>query len=714
MSASSNKAEVGRRKAEDESASSLRDALFAPRSIALIGASADTAKNNSRPQRYLREHGYKGRVLPINPGKSEILGERAYPDLRSAPGPIDHAFIMVPAGAVQGVIEQCCERKVPVATIFSAGFAELGEEGLARQRAMVETARAGGLRLLGPNCMGLISVPDATPLTVNAVIENERLIPGPLSVVSQSGSMLGTLVTRAQARGLGFSRLVSVGNECDLGVGEIAEILVDDPDTGAILLFLETFRDAERLAGAARRAFAAGKPIIAYKLGRSDAGRRAATTHTGAMVGADEVATAFFREHGIIRVDMMESLFETPRLVLGHRPPAGKRVAVLTGTGGAAAMVVDRLGTLGAEVVAPSAAVIEKLATRKIRVAPVPLTDIPMGRSEGGVYSTILSELLASDHCDAVVSVVGSSSRNKDVIVGRVLDATGRERKPLAVFLAPRAEEGLALLEENGIAGFRTPETCADAVNAYLNWREPGPRETRVGVEVGAATTLLRQARGTRLNELASCALFAALGIPVAPSRAWNGKEAWTGTGGDVAIKILSADIPHKTDAGLVRLDVPAAEARGVAEQMLDDARVRFPQARVEGVLVQGMERGLAEVIVGYRRDPEVGPVVMLGAGGIAAELKRDYSVRIAPVGLEEAAAMIDEVRDLALLRGHRNLPRGDCAALVRAVHALSLLALVDARSVVEAEINPLIVKRDGRGVIAVDGLVVFGDKDEG
>jgi acyl-CoA synthetase (NDP forming) len=680
--------------------------------VALVGASADTAKTNSRPQRYLRKHGYRGRVLPINPGRSEIFGEQAWPDLRSAPGPIEHAFIMVPAAAVPDIVEQCCELKIPVATIFSAGFAELGEEGLARQRRMVETARAGGLRLLGPNCMGVISVPDAVPLTVNAVIDTEPLRAGPLGVISQSGSTLGTLVTRAQARGLGFSRLVSVGNECDLGVGELAETLVGDPETGAILLFLETFRDADRLAGAARRAYAAGKPVIAYKLGRSAVGRQAATSHTGAMVGEDEVASAFFREHGIIRVDMMESLFETPRLVLGHRPASGKRVAVVTGTGGAAAMVADRLGTLGAEVVPPPPAVIDKLAGRRIRIAPAPITDIPMGRGEGGVHSMILSELLASDHCDAVVSVVGSSSRSREVLVGRVLGATGRARKPLAVFLAPRADEGLALLEENGIAGFRTPETCADAVNAYLNWREPGSRETRIGPEVAAASALARQARGTRLNERDSCALFAALGIPAAGSRAWNGKEPWVEPDGDVAIKVLSADIPHKTDAGMVRLNIPAAAARREAEQLLDDARVRFPQARVDGVLVQAMESGLAEVIVGYRRDPEVGPIVMLGAGGIAAEIKRDHSVRIAPVGLEEAASMIDEVRDLAVLRGHRNLPRGDCAAIVRAVRTLSLLALLDAPRVVEAEINPLIVRRDGRGVVAVDGLVVLDDQE--
>jgi acyl-CoA synthetase (NDP forming) len=560
--------------------------------------------------------------------------------------------------------------------------------------------------------MGVISVPDATPLTVNAVIDDERLRAGPLAVVSQSGSMLGTLVTRAQARGLGFSRLVSVGNECDLGVGELAEMLVDDPATGAILLFLETFRDADRLAGAARRAYAAGKPVIAYKLGRSAVGRQAAMTHTGAMVGDDRLASAFFREHGILRVDMMESLFETPRLVLGHRPASGRRVAVVTGTGGAAAMVADRLGTLGAEVVPPPPAVIDKLVGHNIRIAPAPITDIPMGRGEGGVHSKILSELLASDHCDAVVSVVGSSSRSREVLVGRVLGATGLERKPLAVFLAPRADESLALLEESGIAGFRTPETCADAVSAYLNWKEPGARETRVGPEVAAAATLARQARGTRLNEHDSCALFAALGIPTVATRVWSGSGPWVEPTGEVAIKILSADIPHKTDSGMVKLNVPGAAARREAGQLLDDARVRFPQARVDGVLVQAMESGLAEVIVGYRRDPEVGPVVLLGAGGVAAEIKRDYSVRIAPVGLEEAASMIDEVRDLAVLRGHRNLPRGDCAAIVRAVHALSLLALVDARNVLEAEINPLIVKRDGRGVVAVDGLVVLDDRD--
>jgi acetate---CoA ligase (ADP-forming) len=689
----------------------LMEALFNPRTIALIGASADLKKNNSRPQRFLRRHGYAGRILPINPRYSEILGEPAYSDLHAAPGPIDHAFIMVPAAAVPDVVAQCCALKVPVATIFSAGFAELGEQGLKRQRDMVAMAREAGLRLLGPNCMGLVNVHGKTALSVNAVLERETLRSGPLSVISQSGSTLGTLLSRAQARGLGFSKLVSVGNECDLAVGELAELLVDDADTGAILLFLETFRDAERLAAAARRAYEAGKPVIAYKLGRSEVGRAAAASHTGAMVGADELAGAFFRAHGILRVDMLESLFELPQLVLGRTPPAGRRVAVLTGTGGAAAMVADRLGMLGADVVPPPPALIEKLRHADLAINDAPITDLPMGKSETGAYTAILSALLGSDHCDAVVSVIGSSSQNPQTLVDRVFKAEGRERKPLAVFLAPRAEDGLLALQENGIAGFRTPESCADAVNAYLNWRAPLPRERVDRRETESADALAAAAPGQRLNEVEACTLFAALGIPAARSRVVRTPEecATAALEFPVAAKILSTDILHKSDSGLVELDVGSGgNLRAAVQRILNRARDAFPEARIDGVLVQRMEKGLAEVILGYRRDPEVGPVVLLGAGGVAAELKQSYCVRLAPVSLETASEMIDEVPELAVLRGFRSLPRGDCAALARAIRAMSLLACLKSRVVSEAEINPLIVKHDSSGVVAVDSLAIF------
>lgn len=685
--------------------SRLRDALFSPRTIALVGASADLKKNNSRTQRFLRNHGYTGRILPINPGREEIFGEKAYADLRSAPGPIDHAFVMVPGAAVADVIAQCCELGIPVATIFSAGFAELGADGLQRQRDMVAMARAAGVRLVGPNCMGLMNVTGATMLTVNAVVELETMRPGGLSMVSQSGSMTGSVLARAQARGLGFSKLISVGNECDLGVGEITNLLVDDPDTKAILLFLETFRDAAALANAARRSYDAGKPVIAYKLGRSSVGRAAATSHTGAMTGPDELASAFFRAHGILRVDTMEGLFETAQLVLGHKPPKGKCVAVLTGTGGAAAMIVDRLGLIGAEVVGPPPQVIAQLQAKGIHVSDAPLTDIPMGGSTRGRYAAVLSALLASDHCDAVVSVIGSSAQSDpQVIVERVLEAQHRDMKPLAVFLAPRADDALLRLQAQGVAGFRTPESCADAVYAYLNWHQPAPK---IDVDdVTEAESFLRDRVPGAMNERDSSALFSTLGVPVVESVVVAHLNECVDRGHLSAVKLLSADIPHKTDAGMVRLNVKGHALQAVVAELLADANQRFPAAKIDGVLVQRMEKGLVEVIVGYKNDAEVGPVVLLGMGGVMAELRKSFCVRMAPVSLAQAQEMITEVPELALLRGYRNLPKGDCDALARAIRAVSMLACLTNGRVSEAEINPLLVKE--RGVVAVDGLVTL------
>lgn len=695
--------------ADITSTDTLRQALFTPRTVALVGASADAAKLASRPQRVLRRHGFTGHVIPINPGRSEIGGEKAYPDLRAVPEPIDHAFIMVPAAAVPGVVAACCEVRIPAVTIFTAGFAELGDEGRRRQEEMVAAARRAGVRLLGPNCLGVVNVTGRIMLSANAVLEREQLRPGALSVVSQSGSMLGAIITRAQERGLGFSKLVSVGNECDLAVGELVDMLVDDPDTRAILLFLEAFRDGERLGLAARRAFAAGKPVIAFKLGRSAVGRAVATSHTGAITGPDDLANAFFQAHGIMRVEVFEALFEIPQLVLGHRPPAGRRAAVLTVTGGAAAMVVDRLGLYGVEVVRPTLRVIENLAGKGIAISDAPLTDLPMGRAEGGVYTAIADELLASDHCDAVVAVQGSTaSFYPESVQERVL-AAKLGSKPLAVFLGPKADEALRLLQEGGVAGFRTPESCADAVNAYLNWRAPAPEEPCPVGDLADAEALAAASKGARLNEYEACALFAALSIARAENRVVTNSAQTVDMGFPVAVKLLSPDIPHKSDAGMVVLKVESeGNLRSTVQRMLNQARQRFPQARIDGVLVQRMQRGLAEVIVGYRRDPEVGPVVLLGMGGVMAELKRSYCVRIAPVNLATAASMIEEVPELAILRGFRNLPRGDCAALARAIRAMSLLACLTSRTVIEAEINPLIVKGDGSGVVAVDGLVVF------
>ena len=681
----------------------LGRALFSPRTVALVGASADAAKLASRPQRVLRKHGFTGTIVPINPGRSEINGDKAYPDIKSVPQKIDHAFIMVPAKAVPGVIDDCAAAGVKAATIFSAGFAETGEEGRLIQQRMVETARAAGVRLIGPNCLGIANITGHTVLSANAVLESQELVPGSLSLVSQSGSMMGGIVSRAQERGLGFSKMVSVGNECDVGVGEIVDCMVDDPDTKCILLFLEAFRDAPRLGAAARRAFDLGKPVIAFKLGRSAVGREIATTHTGAIAGADDVAEAFFRDHGILRVKTFEALFEAPQLVIGYRPPRGKRVAVFTGTGGAAAMVVDQLGLAGIEVVPPPKKIIDDMAAKGIQITDAPLTDMPMGRGDGPVYPTLIKAFYESDHCDVVVAVQGSTATQRpESVRERVLDA-GRGPKPLASFLGPAASEGLLILQRGGAAGFRTPEACADAVRAYCEWRAPLQHPAVDAAQAAKLDAALKTVTAATLNERTAAQVLGTLGIPFAASQVvQNGSEA-VSTGFPAVAKILSVDIPHKTEAGGVVLDIQdAAELKGAVDGMLTRIRSALPKAKLDGVLVQRMEKGIAEVIVGFRRDRDAGPLVMVGVGGILAELGGGHALRLAPVSLDTACEMINEVKAFDVLRGYRNKPKGDLEALARVVQAMSNLAC--AANVEEAEINPLLVKTDG--VVAVDALL--------
>jgi acyl-CoA synthetase (NDP forming) len=690
------------------STSQLAQALFAPRSIALIGASGDATKNTSRPQRFLRKHGFTGAVFPINPGRDEIFGEKAYPDLRAVTAPVDHAFIMVPAQSVPEAIAQCCEKRVPVVTIFSDGFAETGAAGRKQQDELLKLARASGVRLLGPNCIGLLDVHSHLVLSVNAVLEHAQIRPGATAIVSQSGSMMGSLMSRGLGRGTGFSKLVSVGNESDLAVGEITDLLVDDADTRVILLFMETIRDAERLARAARRAFDAGKPVVVFKLGRSEVGVELASSHTGAMTGSDDTADAFFRANGMLRVDLLETLFELPALILGRKPGARHRVAAMTTTGGGAATVVDRLGTLGVEVVPPSDEVVAHLARQKVGITRARLIDLTLAGAKKEIYSAVLNELLASDHCDLVLAVVGSSAQfQPHIAIDPILEAR-RSDKPLAVFCAPQADASLALLNEAGIAGFRTPEACADAIRAWRDWRAPLPAPAADAGRVASARTLL--GGKSRLNEQEACRVFGKLGIPVAPSETITAPEQEVKLDFPVVAKILSPDITHKTEARAVRLNVASGkELAAACEEILVNARAYKKDARIEGVLVQRMEKGLAEVILGYKRDPQVGPVVVLGVGGVLAEVYRDFALRLAPVTVEEAGRMIQEVKGLAVIRGYRRLPRGDTAALARAVSAFSQLAHLEPR-VAEAEINPLIVKPEGEGVMAVDGLLVLGE----
>ena len=678
----------------------LAPALLNPRRIALVGASADPARLTARAQIYLRKHGFEGDLYPVNPRAGTVLGEKSYPTIADIPDPVDLAYLLLGTEHVEGVIADVAAKGIPVAAILADGFAEAGPEGQARQARLLATAKEAGVRILGPNSMGLINLNARTACSVNAALEAESIPAGRLALVSQSGSMLGAIMARGAARGLGFSHLISTGNEADLTASEIAGLLVDDPEVDAILLFLEAIRRADLLAEAARRAHAAGKPIIAYKLGRSTFGAELANSHTGALAGSDAAADAFFRANGIARVTMIEALLEAPALFIGRKPLAAPRraVSVMTTTGGGGAMAVDALGVAGIETRAPNAAAVEGL-----KAAGLPhhgrMIDVTLAGTRADKVQAALTALAADPGTDLALSVIGSSAqfRPHDAVAGILGAAQAGLAKPVAAFLVPQADISLRMLGEAGIPAFRTPESCADVIRAFIEWKAPRP--------VPAAPALAH-ALPARPDEADARRLFEALGLATGFAVMPAPEAVPEGLRYPVALKILSPDLAHKTEAGGVVLGIPdAAALTAAAAEMLARVKARAPQATLAGFLVQPMAKGLAEAILGFRRDPESGPVVLVGAGGVMAELHRDTALRCAPVNEAEALEMIAEVKGLQPLAGWRGLPRGDLGALARAIAAVSRLAAV--AEVAEAEINPLIIHGEGGGVTVADAWVV-------
>lgn len=683
-------------------------ALFSPRAIALVGASGQLQKNTARPMRFMRKHGFAGKIYPINRTQTEIMGEPAYANLGDLPGPIDHAFVMVASELVMELLEPMAKAGAKVVTIYSDGFGETGPEGMAVQNELIAHAKALGLRIIGPNSIGVADLHSGMIISVNAAFEAETLIAGELSLVSQSGSMMGSLIARANARGFGFAKSVSVGNEADVTVGEVIDALVEDSQTQVILLFLETIRDSAQLGQALERARSKNKPVIAYKIGRSEQGDSLAQSHTGALAGNDVAVDAFLRAHGVMRVRNLETLFELAPLAqkyLGKTPshPTRARVAVITTTGGGAATVVDNLGLLGMVAVAPPASFIAHMAARGMNIRATSIIDLTLAATSAQ-YKDLLEQLMHADWCDAILSVVGSSAQfHPELAVKPLVESNRLDTKPLAVFLAPEATTSLGLLKKAGIAAFRTPESCADALAVFFENRGAAPAELKPILWPKELPQ-----KGLLTEHEASTA-FTKLGVAASPSQLVPAGQLTHQVPYPVVVKISSRDVPHKTEAGGVKVGIlDQASFTQAAKEILDNVKSHAPDARIDGLLVQQMQGRLLELILGYRNDPLVGPTVILGAGGITAEISPDFSIRVAPVTLAQAQEMIEEVRITKLIKGFRGLPKGDCDALAQAVVNFSSLAAVTGVHVLEAEINPLFVQQNG--VVAVDGLVRLAD----
>jgi acyl-CoA synthetase (NDP forming) len=690
--------------------------LFHPRSIAVLGASSDASKLAGRPVAYLRRHGFAGRIYPINPRYQELAGLTCYPDVSSLPESPDVGLILLASDRVADATRQLAQAGASAAIVLAGGFGETGAEGRRRQQALKDAA--GAMRLLGPNTIGLVNVTDRIMLSASGAMELEEFPAGQIAVVSQSGGILGSLLSRGAARGIGFSKLVATGNEADIEVSDCLDYLLDDDATAVIALYLEALRAPQRFRAVAARAAAIGKPIVAFKVGRSEVGVRSAVSHTGALAGVDAIYDALFRQVGVTRAATFADLLDIPAAFAQKRPMRGRRVAIVTSTGGAATLVADSIGAAGFEVPAPDADTARTLLALNIPDAVLDRNpiDVTLAGLRPELLRTVIDTLLASASFDAVIVIVGSSGIGQPDLVARpLIEALRNSDKPLLAYVSPDAPPIVRHLNRQGAPAFSAPESCASALAALS--RAETRRVSSAAADHVQATVDWQTGlpdRG-RLNEAQSKQLFARFGIPsvdeVIVQSPAEAAQAAARIGGNVVLKILSRDILHKTEVGGVIVDVFPGDVARRCDEL--DATVRSRTGySPDGFLVQELIRDGVELILGCRRDPQLGPAVLLGAGGITAELFKDTAIRMLPLGARDADDMINELHSAPLLRGFRGRPPYDVGALAHAILTFSTMVSTLGERLIEAEINPLFVLPQGRGVRAADGLVVLRSMD--
>ncbi|MDD0811535.1 acetate--CoA ligase family protein [Curvibacter sp. RS43] len=687
--------------------------LIQPRSVAIIGASADASKTAGRPVSYLLKHGYAGHIYPVNPKVSQIGDLKCYPDIASLPEVPDVAIVLLGAERAHVAVRELSARGTAAAIVLASGYTETGELGAQRQRELLEAA--GSMRLLGPNTIGLVNLTDKIVLSATGALEMDTFPVGSIGVVSQSGGILGSLLSRAAARGIGLSKLISTSNEVDLELADFIDHLVDDEATKVIALYVETIRNPAKFRAAALRAAQAGKPIVAFKIGRSEAGAKAAVSHTGAMAGADRMYDALFRQVGVIRANTFADLLDIPAALQTGRRLQGRRVAILTSTGGAGTLVSDDLGMVGFETPAPDSATAEALRalqTGDHAVLDRNPIDVTLAGLRPDLLRGAIKALLSSPGYDALVIIVGSSSlAMPELMAGAIQDCLPLSDKPVLAYVSPHAPEVAALLTQRGVPAFAAAESCSAALSALLHrstWQAPQAAETVAKpVQVDALPS-------GSLDEAQAKQLFAKFKVPCAPERVVctpaEAQQAARELGGRVVLKILSADITHKSDVGGVAVNLtPETIADRMASMSLQVQA--HTNTKPERFLVQQMVSGGTEVILGTSRDA-LGTAILLGMGGVTAELFQDTSLRLLPehggLSREEALGMAHELKTWPLLNGYRGRPSADVDALVDAIVAFSNMAAQLGDRLLEAEINPIFVLPQGQGVQAADGVLVL------
>lgn len=693
------------------------DALLQPRSIAIVGASQDPSKIGGRPLELLRKYGYAGTIYPVNPKAGEVQGLKAYASIADVPYAPDLAIIAVEAEKAPAAVEQCAARGVRGVVVFSSGFAELGEAGNALQQRLCDTAKRTGMRVLGPNCLGAVSIADKSIATFSIVLESSLPSAGSLGIVSQSGNLGSFTMRLANERGAGVSRFMTTGNECDVDIADGIAWLARDPATRVILCCIETCRDAGRLISALEEARDAGKPVIVLKIGTSAAGQAAAASHTGAMAGSEAVFDAVFANTGAVRVRSVEQLVDlghAASMLLPDRLPKGPRVALLTASGGFGVLLADAASAAGLELPALG----DVTQRRILEVVPFasarnPVDATAQMSARPDMLHKILSAIVEDDNCDAVVLLLATSlslPRLRSVYMAALRSIREQHPDRLIVLCVRGPQDAVDELHAMGFPTVDSIDGCCAALAALA--RLHTARFEPVAKRVAPVERAPMLAADALRHEFGAKQALAKAGIPVLSERLVQDAEAAARAAADigfpVVLKIASPDLPHKTEVGGVKVGLGSAdEVRQAYEEMLRSVAAKAPKAAIDGVLVAPMAKGIAELILGTTTDPIFGPVVMVGLGGIFAEIMQDTAVQIAPVTEAAAMSMLTSLKAFPVLNGARGRQRADLAAAASAIAALSRFAIAQADQVAEIDINPLLLMPEGQGAVALDALLV-------
>jgi acetyltransferase len=693
--------------------------LFSAESIAVIGASDRPDSLGGRVLANLKAMGFSGALHPVNPRYEEVMGLKCFPDVKAIERTPDLAVIATPAATVPDVVRQCAQEGVSGAIVLSAGFSETGPKGEKLQRAMLEAAKEGRMRIIGPNCLGVIR----PSRKINATFSRNTASPGQLALVSQSGAICTAIVDWAEGQRVGFSLVASIGDAADVDFGDVLDFLALDPETRSILLYVEGIRHARRFMSGLRAA-ARMKPVVVIKAGRHAEGSRAAMSHTGALVGADDVFDAALERAGVVRARTVQQLFSAARMLSGGLRVKNNRLAIVTNAGGPGVMATDRAVEVDTAIAALGPGTLEKLnAALPAAWSHGNPVDI-LGDADAARYRAALEACLGDDGVDGVLVMLTPQAMTDPSAVAEVVVETRNPRKKplLACWMGGHfVEPARSRFADAGVPHFPTPEASVEAFsylaayerNQRLLLQVPGPLSDRSDADVDSARMIIEGALadGRRmLDSMEAKAVLAAFHIPITQTvLARNPGEALVAAstlGYPIAMKIASPDITHKSDVGGVRLNIASAESvRRHFMEMTRIAQEKRPEAHIEGVTLERMYTGHygRELMVGALHDPVFGPVISFGSGGVSVEVLQDRAVALPPLNETIIRNMIGRTRVAKLLQGFRHMPPVDTAALERVLLRISEM-VCELPHIQELDINPLIV--DEQGLAAVDARI--------